>query len=214
MRAEFKTLDVKLDDTPGALSEGAPSLLPELCMSHTVQVAGTLTDLRLEVSNDGTNWTELAAFTTPGATEYSGSNEYAGKSFRMIRIRTEAFTPAAIAEMDGVGGTFTLVGAETLEIVIDGVPVSVVFVAGDDTDAEVAARIDAACVLAGLPVGTCTVVGGQLHLVSVGVGAAGTISVTSGTASATIGLTNGALETGPLADTPLVTYGGMNTRAD
>lgn len=203
MRPEFKRLDVKLDDTAGAASEGAASYLPELCVAHTVQVAGTLTNLRIEASNDGTNWIELTAFTAVGIAEYDG------KSFKMIRVRTATFTDATIAELDGVAGTFALVGAETLNIVVDGVPVAVVFVAGDDTVAEVAARIDAACVLAGLPVGTCTVVGGQLHFVSA---PAGTISITSGTASATIGLTNGSSASGGLADAPVVTYGGMNTR--
>lgn len=90
MRPEFKTLDVKLDDTPGALSEGAASYLPELCVGHTVQVAGTLTDLRVEVSNDGTNWTQLSAFVAVGVAEYDG------KSFKMLRVRTEAFTPGDV----------------------------------------------------------------------------------------------------------------------
>lgn len=87
MRPEIHAVDVKLDDTAGAASEGEPSRYPELCVDHTVQVAGTFTgDLRLEVSNDGASWVELDAFTAPGI------GYYGGISFRMLRVRTEAIT--------------------------------------------------------------------------------------------------------------------------
>ena len=87
MRPEFHLVDVELDDTPGPDSEGEPCLYPELCVDHTVQVTGTFTaDLRVEASNDGVTWVELSAFTAPGIACYDGS------AFRMLRVRTDAYT--------------------------------------------------------------------------------------------------------------------------
>lgn len=107
---------------------------------------------------------------------------------------------ADVARMLGVGGTFALVGAETLNLEIDGVPVAVVFSAGDDTAAECAARINAAAALAGLPTPRVTVVGGQLQIESVLTGQDGDVEVVSGTGSALLGLTNGEIELGAGAD--------------
>lgn len=90
MRPEIHAVDVKLDDTPGPDSEGEPCRYPELCVDHTVQVVGTFTaDLRVEVSNDGATWVELDAFTAPGIASYTGL------AFRLLRVRTEAFTGGA-----------------------------------------------------------------------------------------------------------------------
>lgn len=87
MRPEIHLVDVKLVATPGPSSEGSPCRYPELCVDHTVQVVGTFTaNLRVEVSNDGVTWVELSAFTAPGIASYSGL------AFRMLRVRTAAFT--------------------------------------------------------------------------------------------------------------------------
>ncbi len=119
---------------------------------------------------------------------------------------------ADVARMTGTGGTFALVGAETLNLEIDGIPVAVLFVAGDDTAAEVSARINAACALAGLPTPRSSVVGGQLQIESVLTGDDGDVEVVSGTASATIGLTNGAIAMGSGADVRV--YGTMLVEFD
>lgn len=90
MRPEFATLDVKLSATPGPSSEGEACRYPEFCIDHTVQVSGSFTaDLRIEASNDGTVWVQLGAFTAPGMASY------AGKAFKRLRVRTNAFTIGA-----------------------------------------------------------------------------------------------------------------------
>jgi len=86
MRPEFHAVDVKRDATPGPLSEGSPSRYPEICIDHTIQVSGTFTaNLRVEVSNDGVTWVEIDQITAPEIAFYEGS-------FRMLRVRTAAFT--------------------------------------------------------------------------------------------------------------------------
>jgi hypothetical protein len=91
VRPDFSTLDVKHDATPGPDSEG-DALLVDRFLDHTVQVVGAFTgSLRLEASNDGTTWVQLAALTAPGITHYEGT-------YRYLRLRTAALsagTPTA-----------------------------------------------------------------------------------------------------------------------
>lgn len=99
---------------------------------------------------------------------------------------------ADVAQLLGVGGTFptSFVGGETLTLEIDGVPVSVVFDVADQTVAQVAARINAACAFAGLPTPRASVTPiSQLQIDSVDTGPEGTVEITGGTGAATLGLT-------------------------
>lgn len=90
MRPEFHLVDVRLDATPGPTSEGTSFHFPEVCIDHTIQVSGTFNaDLRIEVSNDGATWVQIGAFTAPGMASY------AGKSFKRLRVRTNAFVSGA-----------------------------------------------------------------------------------------------------------------------
>jgi hypothetical protein len=94
------------------------------------------------------------------------------------------------ARLDGVGATFaTVLNAETLLVTIDGVPVVVTFVVpGDTTAAAIAARINAAAALAGLPTPRAEVLAsGQLRISGVLTGGAGTVAVTGGTAATKLG---------------------------
>lgn len=85
MRPLFDAMDVKLDDTPGEDSEGR-ALPTRDRWHHTVQVGGTFSaDVRLEASDDGDNWIELAAFTASGIFHLETPLAY-------LRVRTEAFT--------------------------------------------------------------------------------------------------------------------------
>lgn len=106
---------------------------------------------------------------------------------------------AASATLTGVGGTFPTLfgGGETLNVTIDGVAVAVVFQAGDQTAAQCAARINAACALAGLATPRAVVLtSGQLQITGVLTGSAGEVEVTSGTGAATLGLAGSASGTG------------------
>ncbi len=112
---------------------------------------------------------------------------------------------AVAAIVTGSGGTFptAFAGGETLTLTIDGVAVSVAFLVGDQTAAQVAARINAACALAGLPTPRASVASsGQLAISGVETGSDGAVVVTGGTGAATLGLT-GASALGSGADVPV-----------
>lgn len=97
-------------------------------------------------------------------------------------------TPATVL---GGSGTFPtgFAGGETLTLEIDGDPVTVTFDVADQSAAQVAARINAACALAGLPTPRATVhANGQLQITGELTGAQGTVEITGGTGAATIGL--------------------------
>lgn len=84
------------------------------------------------------------------------------------------------------------VGAETLNLVVDGVPVAVVFLVGDQTAAQVVARINAACALAGLPTPRASVTDtAQIAIEGVLTGVQGSVEVVGGTGAATLGLAIG-----------------------
>lgn len=110
---------------------------------------------------------------------------------------------AAPARLLGVAGVFPTLfaGGETLNLLIDTVPVAVVFDVIDQTAAQCAARINAACAFAGLPTPLCSVVGGQIQIAGVLTGPQGTVVVSSGTGAATLGLSGSAVGAG--ADVPL-----------
>lgn len=98
---------------------------------------------------------------------------------------------ADAATVLGVGGTFPtgFVGAETLTLTLDGNPLSVAFLVGDQTAAQVAARINSAAALASLPWMPASVAtNGQVQLRGVLTGAQGSVVVTGGTGAATLGL--------------------------
>lgn len=94
------------------------------------------------------------------------------------------------AELLGVGATFPtgFVGGETLISEVDGgAPVTTTFVAGDDSAAQVAARINAAYALAGQPLPASVGVNGQILLCGTQTGPAGSVNVTGGTANDALG---------------------------
>jgi len=108
------------------------------------------------------------------------------KSDAPIALRLDA----AAARVVGSGGTFPtgFVGGETLTFLVGLVPVSVTFLAGDQTAAQVVARINAACALAGLPTPRASVSGTQIAIDGLLTGPQSTVSVTGGTGAATLGL--------------------------
>ncbi len=108
------------------------------------------------------------------------------KSDQPIVLRIGAAEP----ELTGSGGIFPTLfaGGETLLIDFDGTTVTTAFLVGDQTSAQVAARINAACALAGLPTPRVSVAtSGQLVIAGLGTGASSTLSVTGGTGAATLG---------------------------
>lgn len=112
--------------------------------------------------------------------------------FLFVRSSAEVVVriDAAPAEVVGVGGTFPtgFSGGETLTLEIDGVAVSVAFLVGDQTAADVVARINAAAALAGLATPRARVEGGQVAIDGVLTGSDAEIEVTGGTGAATLGL--------------------------
>lgn len=113
---------------------------------------------------------------------------------------------AAEALVLGVGGVFptTFAGGETLELDVDGLgSFTVTFTVGAQTAAQVAAEINAAAALSGLPTPRATVAtSGQLQIESVQTGAQGSVEVVGGTGAATLGLTVGTTA-GTGADIPI-----------
>lgn len=94
------------------------------------------------------------------------------------------------ATLTGVGGVFptTFAGGETLIADVDGgVSVTTTFLAADQSAAQVAARINAAFALAGLPSPATVAGSGQLVLTGLLTGAEGTVNVTGGTAQVALG---------------------------
>lgn len=112
---------------------------------------------------------------------------------------------ASPAKVTGTGGTFPtgFVGAETLTFTVDGTAVSVAFTSGDQTAAQVAARINAACALLGLATPRAAVeTSGQLSIDGVLTGAQGSVAITGGTGATTLGF----------AGTPSALGGGEDVR--
>lgn len=112
---------------------------------------------------------------------------------------------AAAARVTGSGGVFPtgFAGGETLTLTIDTVPVSVAFLVGDQTAAQVAARINGACALAGLPTPRASVAtSGQLQIDGVETGTEGAVAITGGTGGAALGL-SGRSALGSGADVPV-----------
>lgn len=92
---------------------------------------------------------------------------------------------------------------QTLLFVVDGVAVSVLFGAGDDTQAEVIARINAAAVFAGATWLPASLVSSQVQISGKKTGAQGTLSAFTGTAAADLGLDVVAARVGTGADVPV-----------
>jgi hypothetical protein len=115
----------------------------------------------------------------------------------ILRIGAEA------ASVLGVGGAFgTVLNGETLTLTVDGVAIVVTFVVpGDTTAVAIAARINAAAILAGLgflPASVDTA-SGQLRITGQLTGTAGSVVITGGTAVGKLGLT-GLSDTGAGSD--------------
>lgn len=105
-----------------------------------------------------------------------------------IKLRLYAVAASAI----GVGATYPtgFAGGETLITTIDGVAVTTTFLVGDQTLAQVVARVNAAMALAGIATPRASESGGQLRIDGVATavnGAVGTLSFT-GTGVATLGM--------------------------
>ena len=97
---------------------------------------------------------------------------------------------ATAAIIDGAAGTFptTFVGGEIMDFDVDAVNVVVTFTVGAQTAQQVANEINAALALLGLAP-AATVFGGELRLTNPDTGSTKTLTINSGTALATIGLT-------------------------
>lgn len=104
---------------------------------------------------------------------------------------------AAPATLVGVGATFPtgFVGAETLELAIDGAAsVTTTFLVGDQTAQQVADRVNSALALAGIatPRMTVNLTTGQLEVTGILTGSSqGSVEVVVGGAEATLGLAVG-----------------------
>lgn len=118
------------------------------------------------------------------------------------------------AEAQAVGGIYPTAfgGGEQLIAVIDGVTVTTTFDIADQSALQCAARINAACALAGLATPRASVVGGQLHIdglaTAVGSGGVGQLSF-SGTGSTRLGLAAGTSPTITEAQGQDVTVDGL-----
>lgn len=124
------------------------------------------------------------------------------KSDQPIVLRVGAAEP----ELSGTGGTFPtlFVGGETLLLDFDGTAVTVTFAAGDQTAAQVAARINAECALVGLATPRATVqTSGQILITGLGTGSGADLSVIGGTGAATVGFAGTPSDTGAGADVPV-----------
>lgn len=116
----------------------------------------------------------------------------------VLRLDAEA------ARVVGSGGTFPtgFAGGETLTLDVDGTAVTATFQVGDQTAAQVVARINGACAIAGLPTPRASVSGTQVAVDGVLTGPEGNVDVTGGTGAATLGL-SGASAVGSGQDIPV-----------
>lgn len=139
---------------------------------------------------------------TPGApgdnfVELPGSGMVG--TYQLLIVRTTApvvlRVGAAPAELLGVSGSFptSFAGGETFAVTVDGVAVAATFTSGDQSAAQVAARVNQAAIAAGLtflPVSVQT--NGQLRIRGLKTGVDGSLDIT--TANATIGFPSAAAE--------------------
>jgi hypothetical protein len=97
---------------------------------------------------------------------------------------------ATVAEITGSGGTFPtgFAGGETLDLSVDGVVFTTTFLIGDQTLAQVMARINAAAALAGVTGFPAKNASGQLEIESLTSGSGSVVVVSGGSGRATIGL--------------------------
>lgn len=124
------------------------------------------------------------------------------KSDQPVVLRIGAAEP----ELLGTGGTFPTLfaGGETLLLDFDGIVITATFLAGDQTALQCAARINAACALAGLATPRASVqTSGQLAIRGIGTGSGADLSVTGGTGAATLGFAGTPSDTGAGADVPV-----------
>lgn len=123
------------------------------------------------------------------------------RSDQPIVMRIAADEPS----ITGSGGVFPTLfaGGETLLLDVDGSPLTVTFLVGDQTAAQCVARINAAFALAGYPTPRASVTtSGQIQIDGIGTGAASTLEVTGGTGAAQLGL-SGLSAIGAGADVPV-----------
>jgi len=124
------------------------------------------------------------------------------RSDQPIALRIGAASP----ELTGTGGIFPTLfaGGETLLLDFDGAAITVTFLAGDQSAAQVVARINSACAFAGLPTPRASVAtSGQILLLGVGTGTGATLDVLGGTGAATIGFAGTPSALGAGADVPV-----------
>lgn len=97
---------------------------------------------------------------------------------------------ATAGQIDAAGAVYPtgFVGAETLTFEVDGTPVSVTFLLGDQSITQVINRINSACALLGFATPIAQDVAGQLRLKSPTTGTSSVIKITGGTGRATLGL--------------------------
>lgn len=157
------------------------------CSSAFFQGAES-TDIDIQITTPGLigqNWTAL-----PMTADFIGVEFLKVTSNQPVRLRIGA-APAIVAPTAGVYPT-SFSGGETLVFTLDGVSVSVAFLIGDQSAAQVAARINAECALAGLATPVASVsTGGQLVLTGKLTGLQGSIVIVSGSALTRLGLAAG-----------------------
>jgi len=105
-----------------------------------------------------------------------------------IQIVLNVGTTTAQITSSGFTNPTTFTGGETLEIEVDDIPVSVLFKAADQTQADVVARINMYTKLANIQQDVAWSLGDEIKLSSGKKGIISNISVTGGTGAATLGL--------------------------
>jgi hypothetical protein len=142
---------------------------------------------------------EFADLLAPGSftqIEFLALRSQAPITLRVNGVPARA-TSSAVFPISGLN-------ALTLLFTVDGIAVSVAFVTGDDSALKVAARINAAAMLAGcayLPASVTTL--GQVLISGKKTGSQGSLSVFTGTAADDLGLDTVAAQVGTGADVPV-----------
>jgi hypothetical protein len=202
-----------------------------LIVTNDVSVSGQGQDTRQialgPVGGDGVKYCDdaggpsqtIATSGNPGD-NFEALDAAAGLSeIQMLFIRASAETVLRLyaipAVLQALAGTFPtgFGGGESVTITIDGTAVVVGFLNGDQTAAQCAARINAACALAGLATPRATVVNGQLRIegvaTKVGSSGVGQIVVTAGAPATTLGIAAAAAPTNTNAQGQDTTINGL-----
>lgn len=111
-----------------------------------------------------------------------------------------AAMPGQVAGVLGVAGTFPTLfaGGETLDLEIDGQAFTTTFAAGDQSNVQVAAAINAAATAAGVPGTPASVLSGEIQILGNVATSVGEVVVVGGTGASTLGLSGSGVGTDPV----------------